>query len=69
MTTPHTEEEIRRIVREEIALDELRKIEMESRQIADGIQTPGLLRPRPGVQPPGVIWFGYDPAKGEDTGE
>ena len=64
MTTPHTEEEIRRIVREEIALDELRKIELESRQIADGIQTPGLLRPCPGVK-----FYGVDHAKGEDTGE
>ena len=58
------EEEIRRIVREEIAADELRKTEMEDRH------------PRPrrfpdaGVIPdPGVLWFGYDPGEGEDTGE
>lgn len=59
MISPLMEEAIRRIVRDEIAQDEMRRIEQERRG-ARSAMVPG--NPPP---PPGTIWFGYDPGESE----
>lgn len=56
MISPKMEEAIRRIVRDEIAQDEMRRIEQERRG-ARSAMVPGNL------PPPGTIWFGYDPGE------
>lgn len=54
MISRQMEDEIRRIVRDEIAQDEQRRIEQE-RQSGRSAMVPGY-PPRPGT-----IWMGYDP--------
>lgn len=57
MISPLMEEAIRRIVRDEIAQDEMRRIEQERRGACSAMV--------PGNPPrPGTIYYGYDPGEG-----